>query len=69
MVEANFIENSAGYKGGAIYADQESTSLSANEYAHLFAQLLPGNCFMLFGNEQAPSSVSSILCDSIISKL
>ena len=61
VVEAHFINNSAEYKGGAIYADQESTSLSANEYDHLFAQLLVGNCFMLFGNEQTTSSVSSVI--------
>ena len=60
VVEAHFINNSARYKAGAIYADQESTSLSASEYDHLFAQLIPGNCFMLFGNEQAPPSVSSV---------
>ena len=61
VVEARFIENVANYKGGAIDADQESTSLSANEYVHLFSQNQPGNCFMLFGNEQAPHSVSSNL--------
>ena len=53
--EAHFIDNSVDYKGGAISADQESTSLNANEYSHLFAQLLPGNCFILFGNEHSVS--------------
>ena len=62
VVEARFIENSAEYKGGAIYADEESTSLNANEYAHLFAQLLPGNCFILFGNEQTTPAGSSAVC-------
>lgn len=60
VIEAHFIENSAEYKGGAIDADQESTSLSANEYSHLFAQSLLGNCFMLFGNEPGIASVSAV---------
>jgi len=61
VVEARFIENLAEFKGGAIYADEESTSPSANEYTHLFAQYIHGNCFMLFGNEQTPlPSVSSV---------
>ena len=62
VVEAHFIENSAEFKGGAIYADEESTSLSANEYVHLFAQLLPGNCFILFGNEQTSSAGNNMVC-------
>ena len=60
-MEAQFIENSAEYKGGAIYADEESTSLSANEYFHLFGQFLPGNCFILFGNEQTSSAANSVV--------
>ena len=58
VIEAHFIKNVADYSGGAIYVDEESSSLSANEYSHLFAQKMPGNCFMLFGNENSPTSVS-----------
>ena len=61
VVEARFIENSAGYKGGAIHADEQSTSLSANEYDHRFAQFLPGNCFMLFGNENTSPAGSNMV--------
>ena len=59
--KAHFIENIADYSGGAIFADEESSSLSANEYSHLFAQNSPGNCFILFGNEISPTSVSDML--------
>lgn len=65
VVRAQFIENLAEYKGGAIFADEESTSLSANEYTHLFAQLIYGDCFMLFGNEQPGSSSVSSICITI----
>ena len=62
VTEARFIENSAEYKGGAIYADEKSASLSVNEYTHLFAQLLPGNCFISFGNEQTSTAGNSLVC-------
>ena len=54
VVKAHFIGNSAEYKGGAISADEESTSVSADEYAHLSTQHLTTNCFILFGNERGP---------------
>jgi len=58
VTEAHFIENIAYYNGGAIYVDEETSSLSANEYSHLTAQTQPGNCFMLFGNEVYSTTVS-----------
>ena len=63
VVKAHFIENLAEYKGGAISADEESTSVSANEYAQLSTRQLPRNCFILFGNEQGPPDQKVSICN------
>ena len=49
--QANFTGNKAVFSGGAIYADDGSTSLSADEYNHTLAAFRFNYCFARFGNE------------------
>ncbi len=49
--EGYFLNNSA-FQGGAIYADDSSTTHLATEYNHTLAQQLFGSsCSITFGNE------------------
>lgn len=49
--KAIFLQNKAIASGGAIYADDASTSLSAVEYNHTLAETRFNLCFARFGNE------------------
>ncbi len=51
MTRGLFVENSATFAGGAVFADAASTSKLAIEYNHTLAQSLFGSCFLMFGNE------------------
>ena len=55
---ATFAYNNATFGGGAIYADESSTSITADEYNHTLAQSRFGFCFALFGNEFSFQPVS-----------
>ena len=64
VVIATFARNRATFSGGAIYADESSTSITADEYNHTLAQNRFGLCFAVFGNEFNTQPVSSLLhCD------
>jgi len=56
---ANFTLNKATFAGGAIFADDASSSISSNEYNHTLAQGRFGQCFLVFGNEFNINSVSA----------
>ena len=58
VTSANFARNKATFAGGAIFADDASTTISSNEYNHTLAQGLFGRCFLIFGNELNIHSVS-----------
>ena len=51
-----FCNNTAVIGGGAIFGDQSSTAVTANEYNHSVAENRFGSCFMTFGNEGQPSA-------------
>ena len=55
---AVFQSNYANLKGGAIHADESSSSFSQNEYNHTRAQNRFGFCFATLGNERGGPSVS-----------
>lgn len=55
---AIFRFNNATLSGGAIYADESSSSFSRNEYNHTRAQNRFGFCFATLGNEIVPDRVS-----------
>lgn len=57
---AMFRFNNATLSGGAIYADESSSSLSQNEYNHTRAQNRFGFCFAILGNEIVPDTVSTV---------
>ena len=46
-----FRRNKALFSGGAIFADDSSSSLVAIEYTHKVADNQVGPCFLQFGNE------------------
>ena len=60
VVSAVFAYNNATFSGGAIYADESSTSITADEYNHTLAQNRFGLCFALFGNEFNTQPVSLV---------
>lgn len=60
VTSANFTRNKATFAGGAIFADEASTTISSNEYTHALAQGRFGRCFLMFGNEFNLQSVSEL---------
>ncbi len=44
----NFSFNEALFSGGALYADQSSTTITADQYNHTQAQVALGSCFIQF---------------------
>ena len=60
VTSANFTRNKATFAGGAIFADEASTTISSNEYTHALAQRRFGRCFLMFGNEFNLQSVSEL---------
>ena len=46
LVVGNFTFNEARFSGGAIYADESSTTITAEQYNHTYAQVALGNCFI-----------------------
>ncbi len=48
---ATFQSNKAISSGGAIFADDESTSINVDEYNHTLADTRFNLCFARFGNE------------------
>ena len=50
MTYAEFQFNSARFSGGAVYADESSTTVTANEYNHTLSANVLGICFMEFQN-------------------
>ena len=47
----NIRNNSALFSGGAIFADDSSSSLASVEYVHKAAENNIGTCFLQFGDE------------------
>lgn len=43
-----FLSNYATFSGGAIYADESSTTVTAIEYNHTLASNVLGSCFIQF---------------------
>ena len=55
---ANFTGNKAIFTGGAIFADDASTTLLAGEFNHSVAQARFRSCFLTFGEELRQMPVS-----------
>ena len=61
-LQVNFIEVTKGvfqfneviYAGGAVYADEDSTTVTSNEYNHTLSSNVLGVCFMEFRNSFSP---------------
>ena len=51
VTRGNFRRNRAMFSGGAIFADDTSSSVTAIEYTHQLAENNLGPCFLQFGNE------------------
>ena len=48
MVAGNFTFNEVSLSGGAIYADESSTTVTADQYNHTVNEAAIGNCFVKF---------------------
>ena len=65
----NTWNNAALISGGAIFADDSSSSIPAIEYTHKVADDVPGPCFLQFGDEFTIVKVCSKVMRQINSEL
>ena len=67
VIQGRFLDNKAGFAGGAIYADSASTAHLGSEYNHTLAQNVFGDCFVTFGNELKPITSEEFLPNEVSS--